>query len=210
MRQPSSNDGSDTADGNGSSREDAAAAGGCSQKFSYTKGASRSECVCMCVVAHQCVPATSCWNNLPKAGGRIVCTAARVDCWLQWPDRNCAALSDTSGTSSCCTCLLLMLLAPLRLTVSLLLVWCGAHSHCVLVHCVCAVAQGELAVRGPMLFREYWGRQQATAEAFDEDGYFLTGDTVSFEGQPPYYRVSGNSCVVLCMLTSLPSVIFLC
>jgi malonyl-CoA/methylmalonyl-CoA synthetase len=49
--------------------------------------------------------------------------------------------------------------------------------------------QGELAVRGPMLFREYWGRPQATADAFDSQGYFLTGDTVSLEGQPPYYRV---------------------
>jgi non-ribosomal peptide synthetase component E (peptide arylation enzyme) len=48
---------------------------------------------------------------------------------------------------------------------------------------------GELAVRGPMLFREYWGRPEATAEAFDSQGYFLTGDTVSLEGQPPYYRV---------------------
>jgi non-ribosomal peptide synthetase component E (peptide arylation enzyme) len=40
-----------------------------------------------------------------------------------------------------------------------------------------------------MLFREYWGRPQATADAFDSEGYFLTGDTVSLEGQPPYYRV---------------------
>ncbi|WIA33246.1 hypothetical protein OEZ86_006388 [Tetradesmus obliquus] len=55
--------------------------------------------------------------------------------------------------------------------------------------------QGELAVRGPMLFREYWGRPQATAEAFDGEGYFLTGDTVSLEGSPPYYRILGRSSV---------------
>ncbi|KAF6260638.1 hypothetical protein COO60DRAFT_1684228 [Scenedesmus sp. NREL 46B-D3] len=55
--------------------------------------------------------------------------------------------------------------------------------------------QGELAVRGPMLFRGYWGRAQATAEAFDAEGYFLTGDTVSLEGQPPYYRIMGRSSV---------------
>lgn len=54
-----------------------------------------------------------------------------------------------------------------------------------------SVAVGELAVRGPMLFREYWGRSDATAAAFDEQGYFLTGDTVSLEGNPPYYRVRG-------------------
>lgn len=44
-------------------------------------------------------------------------------------------------------------------------------------------------MRGPMLFREYWGRPEATAAAFDADRYFLTGDTVSFEGEPPYYKV---------------------
>jgi long-subunit acyl-CoA synthetase (AMP-forming) len=50
---------------------------------------------------------------------------------------------------------------------------------------------GELAVAGPALFREYWGRPEATAAAFDADGFFLTGDTVSYEGQPPYYKVGG-------------------
>lgn len=29
---------------------------------------------------------------------------------------------------------------------------------------------GELRVRGPCLFREYWNRPEATAEAFDADG----------------------------------------
>lgn len=51
------------------------------------------------------------------------------------------------------------------------------------------VPHGELAVCGPMLFREYWGRPEATAAAFDAEGYFLTGDTVSLEGDPPYYKV---------------------
>jgi acyl-CoA synthetase (AMP-forming)/AMP-acid ligase II len=44
-----------------------------------------------------------------------------------------------------------------------------------------------------MMFREYWGRPEATAAAFDAEGYFLTGDTVSLEGQPPYYKVSEGS-----------------
>lgn len=52
-----------------------------------------------------------------------------------------------------------------------------------------ANVRGDLAVCGPMLFREYWGCPQATAEAFDSEGYFLTGDTVSLEGDPAYYKV---------------------
>eukprot|EP00983_Pelagomonas_calceolata_P015161 482654-Pelagomonas_calceolata.AAC.3 len=36
-------------------------------------------------------------------------------------------------------------------------------------------ADGELRVRGPTLFSCYWGRPEATAQAFDEEGYFLTG-----------------------------------
>lgn len=35
--------------------------------------------------------------------------------------------------------------------------------------------QGELAVRGPMVFVGYWGKPEATQKAF-HDGYFLTGD----------------------------------
>lgn len=37
---------------------------------------------------------------------------------------------------------------------------------------------GELLVKGPGVFREYWGRPEITADCFDEDGYFKTGDAV--------------------------------
>jgi long-chain acyl-CoA synthetase len=37
-------------------------------------------------------------------------------------------------------------------------------------------ANGEILVRGPMLFKEYYKRPDATAESIDADGYFHTGD----------------------------------
>lgn len=40
---------------------------------------------------------------------------------------------------------------------------------------------GELLVRGPALFTEYWRRPAATAEAFTADGYFKTGISIHFE-----------------------------
>lgn len=40
---------------------------------------------------------------------------------------------------------------------------------------------GDLFVRGPSVFRGYWNKPEATQEAFF-NGWFKTGDTVSFEG----------------------------
>ena len=52
---------------------------------------------------------------------------------------------------------------------------------------------GELRIKGANLFREYWGRPEATAESFDEDGFFKTGDTVIREGGS--FKILGRTSV---------------
>jgi malonyl-CoA/methylmalonyl-CoA synthetase len=52
---------------------------------------------------------------------------------------------------------------------------------------------GEIQVRGPSVFREYWERPEDTAEAFTSEGWFRTGDTaVVEEGR---YRILGRTSV---------------
>ena len=51
---------------------------------------------------------------------------------------------------------------------------------------------GEIQVRGPNVFREYWNRPEATSEAFTED-WFRTGDIAVVEDG--YYRIMGRSSV---------------
>ena len=49
---------------------------------------------------------------------------------------------------------------------------------------------GEIQVRGPAVFSEYWRRPEATAEAFTGDGWFRTGDMAVLEDG--YYRILGR------------------
>ncbi|WP_080054588.1 acyl-CoA synthetase [Spirosoma aerolatum] len=52
---------------------------------------------------------------------------------------------------------------------------------------------GEIQVKGPTVFREYWQRPQATQDAFTLDGWFRTGDVaVVDEGS---YKILGRSSV---------------
>ncbi len=51
---------------------------------------------------------------------------------------------------------------------------------------------GEIHVRGPSVFREYWNDPQATREAF-VDGWFRTGDVALVERG--YYRILGRQSV---------------
>lgn len=52
---------------------------------------------------------------------------------------------------------------------------------------------GEIQVRGPNVFLEYWERPEATREAFTDDGWFRTGDTAVIEDGR--YRILGRSSV---------------
>lgn len=51
---------------------------------------------------------------------------------------------------------------------------------------------GEIQVRGPNVFLEYWNRPEATQESF-QDGWFCTGDIAVIEDG--YYRIMGRSSV---------------
>jgi malonyl-CoA/methylmalonyl-CoA synthetase len=60
---------------------------------------------------------------------------------------------------------------------------------------------GELLIRGPSVFAEYFRREEATRNAFT-DGWFKTGDTVAREASPPesgkaggYFRILGRTSV---------------
>lgn len=43
-------------------------------------------------------------------------------------------------------------------------------------HVLPSGASGEIQVKGPGVFREYWGKPETTAAAFTADGWFRTGD----------------------------------
>ena len=49
---------------------------------------------------------------------------------------------------------------------------------------------GEILVRGPGVFLEYWGRPEATAAAFAGGGWFRTGDVAKHEGG--VFRILGR------------------
>ncbi|XP_075795967.1 malonate--CoA ligase ACSF3, mitochondrial isoform X1 [Pelodiscus sinensis] len=53
--------------------------------------------------------------------------------------------------------------------------------------------EGELFVKGPTVFREYWNRPEETKAAFTPDGWFKTGDTAVYKGGT--YWIKGRTSV---------------
>ncbi|XP_075621726.1 malonate--CoA ligase ACSF3, mitochondrial isoform X5 [Balearica regulorum gibbericeps] len=53
--------------------------------------------------------------------------------------------------------------------------------------------EGELLVKGPSVFREYWNRPRETADAFTPDGWFKTGDTAVY--RDGVYWIKGRTSV---------------
>lgn len=51
---------------------------------------------------------------------------------------------------------------------------------------------GEIEVRGPNVFSGYWNRPDATAEAFDSDGWFKTGD-LGWVSEDGWYTITGRA-----------------
>ncbi len=54
--------------------------------------------------------------------------------------------------------------------------------------------EGEILVKGPNVFLEYWNKPDATMEAFTEDGWFKTGD-IARVNEDGVYRILGRDSV---------------
>merc|ERR1712136_566745 len=54
------------------------------------------------------------------------------------------------------------------------------------------VLQGELLIKTPSLFQEYWGKPDATKDTYHKD-WFITGDVASYENG--VFRIVGRSSV---------------
>lgn len=58
---------------------------------------------------------------------------------------------------------------------------------------VTADQPGEIQIKGPSVFQEYWNKPDATAKAFTIDGWFKTGDIAVVENE--YFRILGRDSI---------------
>ena len=56
---------------------------------------------------------------------------------------------------------------------------------------------GEIAVRGPNVMTGYWNRPDASAEAFDADGWFLTGDLAKVDDDGYFFIVDRKKDMII-------------
>ncbi len=54
--------------------------------------------------------------------------------------------------------------------------------------------EGEIQVKGPTVFKEYWNKPDSTAESFTSDGWFKTGDVAVID-EVGGYRILGRNSV---------------
>lgn len=57
---------------------------------------------------------------------------------------------------------------------------------------------GNLLVKSPSVFQEYWNKPEATKNEFTSDGWFKTGDSVSYDPKLNSFKILGrNSCDII-------------
>lgn len=57
---------------------------------------------------------------------------------------------------------------------------------------------GDLLVKGATVFQEYWKKPDATKKEFTKDGWFITGDSVSYDPSVNSFKILGrNSCDII-------------
>jgi malonyl-CoA/methylmalonyl-CoA synthetase len=58
-----------------------------------------------------------------------------------------------------------------------------------------ATYDGQLRIKGPTVFQEYFNNREATRKEFDNDGYFMTGDIAMYDASKDSYAILGRSSV---------------
>lgn len=52
---------------------------------------------------------------------------------------------------------------------------------------------GNLEVKGPTVFDEYWNKPEETKKEFTDDGYFMTGDSVCYDPTVSSFKILGRN-----------------